>query len=67
VAILLEQFAARGEIKVDDPELAADLFLNLLLGHSARLAIHGIAIDSEFLERRSRAAVELFLNGMRTR
>jgi len=32
------QFAARGEIKVDDPELAADLFLNLLLGHSTRLA-----------------------------
>jgi hypothetical protein len=67
VAILLQQFAARGAIKVDDPELAADLFLNLLLGPSARLAIHGIAIDPEFLERRSQAAVELFLNGIRTR
>lgn len=66
VAILLQQFAARGEIKVDDPELAADLFLNLLLGHSARLAIHGMAIDPEFLERRSQAAVGLFLNGIRT-
>jgi AcrR family transcriptional regulator len=65
VAILLRQFAARGKIKVDDPELAADLFLNLLLGHTARLAIHGIATDPELLERRRRAVVELFLNGVR--
>jgi AcrR family transcriptional regulator len=67
VAILLQQFAARGEIKVDDPELAAEMFLNLLLGHSARLAIHGMSTDPRFPERRSRAAVELFLNGMRPR
>jgi len=65
VAILLRQCAARGEIRVDDPELAADLFLNLLLGHSTRLALNGIAIDPEFLERRRQAAVELFLNGIR--
>jgi TetR/AcrR family transcriptional regulator, mexJK operon transcriptional repressor len=67
VAILLAQFAARGEIRVDDPELAADLFLNLLLGHSARLALHGIADDPQFLHRRMRAVVELFLNGVRAR
>jgi AcrR family transcriptional regulator len=65
VAILLQQFAARGEIKIDDPELAADLFLNLLLGHSARLALHGIASDPKLLERRRQAAVELFLSGVR--
>jgi hypothetical protein len=53
VAILLRQFAARDEIKVDDPELTADLFLNLLLGHTARLAIHGVATDPELLERRA--------------
>jgi TetR/AcrR family transcriptional regulator, mexJK operon transcriptional repressor len=67
VAILLRQFAARGEIRVDDPELAADLFLNLLLGHSARLALHGIADDPESLQRRRRAVVELFLNGVTAR
>jgi AcrR family transcriptional regulator len=64
VAILLRQFATRGEIRVADPELAADLFLNLLLGHSARLALHGIADDPEFLERRRKAVVELFLDGV---
>ena len=67
VAILLRQFAARGEIRGHGPELAADLFLNLLLGHSARLALHGIADDPESLERRRRAVVDLFLNGVRAR
>ena len=33
VASLLRQTAARGQIEVDDPELAADMFLNLVLGH----------------------------------
>src|SRR3979409_1837631 len=50
VAILLQQFAARGEIKVDDPELAADMFLNLLLGDSARPPIHPLATDPEVLQ-----------------
>src|SRR6266478_3359969 len=67
VAVLLRQFAARGQIRVDDPELAADLFLNLLLGYSARLALHGIAIDPKILERQRQAAVELFVKGVKTR
>jgi AcrR family transcriptional regulator len=67
VAILLRQFAERGEIRVHDPELAADLFLNLLLGHPARLALHGIADDPQSPERRRRAVVDLFLNGVRAR
>src|SRR5882762_10152850 len=33
VSSLLGQAAARRQIKVDDPELAADIFLNLVLGH----------------------------------
>jgi hypothetical protein len=32
IASLLQRFAAGGEIKVEDPELAADLFLTLVLG-----------------------------------
>jgi len=67
IAILLRQFAARGEIRVDDTELAAEFFLNLILGHSSRLALHGIAVDAEVQERRRQAAVELFLNGARAR
>jgi TetR/AcrR family transcriptional regulator, mexJK operon transcriptional repressor len=49
---------------VEDTELAADLFLTLGLG---RLADCGIAIDPDVQERRRQGAVELFLNGVRTR
>jgi AcrR family transcriptional regulator len=67
VAILLRQFAARDEIKVADPELAAELFLNLVLGHSKRLALYGIATDPKTEERHRNAGVELFLLGLRAR
>jgi TetR/AcrR family transcriptional repressor of mexJK operon len=67
IATLLQKFAAGGEISVHDPELAADLFLSLVLAGSGRLADYGIAIDPEVQERRRQAAVELFLNGVRTR
>jgi TetR/AcrR family transcriptional regulator, mexJK operon transcriptional repressor len=67
VASILRQSAVRGQIKVDDPELAADMFLNLVLGHSKRLALYGIATDPETAERHRKAAVDFFLNGIRTK
>jgi hypothetical protein len=67
VATLLQKFAACGHISIDDPELAADLYLNLVLGRSVRLALHGIAADPEAEERRRHAAVELFLKGVSAR
>ncbi len=65
IAGLLQKFAASGQIRVEDPELTADLFLNLVLGRSARLAVSGIETHPEVQERRTRAAVELFLNGVK--
>jgi TetR/AcrR family transcriptional regulator, mexJK operon transcriptional repressor len=67
VSTILRQSAARGQIKVDDPELAADMFLNLVLGHPKRLAVYGIATDPETEERHRKAAVDFFLNGIRTK
>jgi len=67
VSSILRQSAARGQIKVDDPELAADMFLNLVLGHSKRLTLYGIATDPETEERHRKAAVDFFLNGIRTK
>ena len=64
VGYLLEQFAARGQIEVQDPELAAELFLNLVLGKSTRMAQYGIANDPEVQERLRQAAVEFFLRGV---
>jgi len=66
VAILLQQFADRGQIKIDDPEIAADLFLSLVLGNTDKH--HGIvAARPKFQEQRRQAAVKLFLNGVRPR
>jgi AcrR family transcriptional regulator len=65
VAILLQQFADRGQIKVDDPAIAADLFLSLVLGTSDKL--HGIATRPKIQELRRQAAVKLFLDGVRSR
>lgn len=42
---LLREFVVRGQIKVKDPALAADLFLNLVFGTSERLSLYGIATD----------------------
>lgn len=67
VAQLLEAFARRGRIAVADPELAADLFLNLVLGRSSQAALYGIEADPEAQERRRQAAVRLFLDGVRPR
>jgi hypothetical protein len=63
VAILLQQFADRGQIRIEDPAIAADLFLSLLLGDKH----HGIATLPKIQERRREAAVKLFLNGVRPR
>jgi len=65
VAILLQQFADRGQIKVDDPAIAADLFLSLVLGNTDKH--HGIATRPKIQEQRREAAVKLFLNGVRPR
>ncbi|WP_348648837.1 TetR/AcrR family transcriptional regulator C-terminal domain-containing protein, partial [Methylobacterium organophilum] len=65
VAPLLEVMAARGQIAVDDVEIAADLFLNLVPGRSSKQALYGIQGDPEAQEKRCRAAVALFLAGVR--
>ena len=65
VGRILGDMAAQGQIAVDDPEIAADLFLNLILGRSSKQALYGIEVDLEAQERRRRAAVSLFLAGIR--
>ena len=67
VAQMLDAFARRGRIAVADPEIAADLFLSLVLGRSSQATLYGIATDPEAQERRRQAAVRLFLDGVRPR
>lgn len=67
VADLLRGFVVKGEIVTDDLEITAELFSNLIIGRQIRLALLGIEIEAEQLDRRIRAAVTLFLDGARPR
>ena len=67
VANLLRGFVLKGEIVTDDLEITAELFSNLIIGRQIRLALLGIEIDPDQLNRRLHAAVTLFLNGARPR
>lgn len=50
---------------VDDLKLAADLFLNLILGRNSKRAVYGIEVDPEAQEWHQRATIGLFLAGVR--
>lgn len=65
VAQILEAFAKRGQITVPEPEIAADLFISLIIGRSAQTQLYGLPVDPEMQERRRAAAVRLFLDGVR--
>jgi TetR/AcrR family transcriptional repressor of mexJK operon len=65
IAVLLEHFTRNGQIAVEDPELAAELFLSLVVGRQTRLAALGIHMDPAQVDHRIQAAVHLFLDGVR--
>jgi TetR/AcrR family transcriptional repressor of mexJK operon len=67
VATVLDGFAKNGQIEVEDTNVAADLFLSLVIGRQTRLAMLGIETDPAQIDQRVRAAVKLFLNGVRPR
>lgn len=67
VAALLDQFVESGQIEVEDTTVAADLFLSLIIGRLTRMAMLGIETDAEQVDQRLKAAVKLFLNGVRPR
>jgi TetR/AcrR family transcriptional repressor of mexJK operon len=67
VAAVLDGFAKNGQIEVEDTDVAADLFLSLVIGRQTRLAMLGIETGPAHIDQRVQAAVKLFLNGVRPR
>jgi TetR/AcrR family transcriptional regulator, mexJK operon transcriptional repressor len=66
VARVLAHYVEQNEISMGDPELAADMFLSLVLGRKPR----GRTLRSptrQTIEKRVQAAVRLFLEGVRVR
>ena len=64
VMALLERHADRGQIVVDDLELAAEHFLSLVSLMPGRLADFGVYRDPDEEERHLQFAVRLFLRGV---
>lgn len=67
LAELLRFYEAQGEIALDDAETTAELFTSLVIGHQTRIASLGVPLEPGQLDRRLRAAVRLFLDGVRPR
>lgn len=61
VAALMRQAVDFERSAVSDPELAADLFLSLVLGRLSHEALLGIEIDRSAIAGRIAAAVKVFL------
>jgi AcrR family transcriptional regulator len=64
---LFERRMAAGEVSVEDPEIAAAAFLSMVVGGPARTIWLGGSADQALLERRTRIAVRMFMNGLRPR
>jgi AcrR family transcriptional regulator len=64
VARILRGFAVRQEFAIADEKLAAELFLNLIMGPTSRAALYGVELDADGLEQRRVAAIGLFLRGI---
>jgi AcrR family transcriptional regulator len=63
-ARLFDHLNAEGSLQFGDASIAAETFLNIVIGQSARLAIYGILVDPKVQDRRLRGAIKLFLAGI---
>ncbi len=63
IASLLDGMADKGLARVDTM-VAAEAYLNIVVGPTSRNAIHGIPFDIAAEEKRMRASLKLLLNGI---
>jgi len=64
VAELLAQFQDQGQVQIGDVDVAAEVFMNLVIGSPGRIMQFGIVADPRHLESVRRASVEMFLRGL---
>jgi AcrR family transcriptional regulator len=64
VASILRAFKGRGRVDIADETVAAEFFLNLIMGPSSRATLYGVELEAKSLEQRRVAAVQLFLRGI---
>jgi TetR/AcrR family transcriptional regulator, mexJK operon transcriptional repressor len=62
-ARFFDHLVAQGALDVDDTTIAAEVFLDVVVGHNHRLATFGTPPEMKVAEKRMRAAIKLFLAG----
>lgn len=67
LADLLKRHAAKGELVIEDADMAGAAFLSMVIGGPTRTAVHGRPIDADGYDERIRVCVRMFLNGVRPR
>ena len=63
-AQLFDHLKAEGSLQFGDTSVAAEAFLNIVIGQATRRSMYGIVIDPKIQDKRLRAAIKLFLNGL---
>jgi AcrR family transcriptional regulator len=67
LADLLRRHDSAGAVGIDRPEMAARLFMSMVVGGPVRIIVSGNTLSPEEIDDRITYAVRLFLNGVRPR
>lgn len=62
-ARFFDHLVAQGALDVEDTTIAAEVFLDVVVGHTHRMATFGTALELKPAEKRMRVAIKLFLAG----
>ncbi|MBR0828162.1 TetR/AcrR family transcriptional regulator [Bradyrhizobium manausense] len=62
-ARFFDHLVTQGALDLEDTTIAAEVFLDVVVGHTHRMATFGMALELKAAEKRMRAAIRLFLAG----
>ncbi|RZN30566.1 TetR/AcrR family transcriptional regulator [Bradyrhizobium sp. Leo121] len=61
---LFDRLVAERAVQIEDTTIAAEVYLNITVGHTFRQATNGIPIDRKAEEKRLRASLRLLMTGI---
>ena len=62
-ARFFDHLVAQGALNMEDTTIAAEVFLDVVVGHTHRMATFGTTLELKDAEKRMRVAIKLFLAG----
>lgn len=67
LASILAEATAIGALAIDDPEMAANVFMSMVVSGPVRILLSGNPLPDETVQERVAFAVHLFLEGAKPR